>query len=117
MRVAICMSLRSYKPVQSYQRRRIKAPFLAAKTSFLLNLNKFERFKLWQITVCQSNVLIHRSALSDAVSAFFLADLTMYVTLIFERNSISFFQSFALRGRDLFKAFSEALLNILNWRL
>ena len=108
------MSLQSHKPVQSYQRRPVKAPFLAAKTPFLLNLNKFERIKVWQVIVCQSNILTGRSALSDAVSASLLADLTMYVTLIFENNSISFFQDFALQGRDLFKAFSGALLNILH---
>ena len=107
------MSLRSHKLVKSYQRRRVNAPFLAAKTPFLLSLNKFERIKLWQITVSQSNILTDRAALSDDVSASLLADLTMYVTLIFEKNSISFFQNYALEGRGLFKVFSGALLNIL----
>ena len=60
--VAICMSLRSHKPAQSYQRRHVKAPSLAAKASFFLGLNKFERIKVWQITVCQSNTLTERCA-------------------------------------------------------
>ena len=49
-------------------------------------------------------ILTDRSALSDAVSATIVADLTMYVTLTFEEKSISVFQDFALQGRDLFKA-------------
>ena len=79
------MGLRSHKPVQIYRRRRLKAPFLAVKAPSLLSINKFQRIKLWKITVCQSNILTDRSALSDAVSASLLTDLTMYVTLIFEK--------------------------------
>ena len=68
-----------------------------------------------QVTVCQSNILTNRSALSDGLSASFLADLTTYVTLIFEKSLISFFQDFELQRRDLFKAFSGALINILHY--
>ena len=67
------MSLRSHKSVQSYQRRRVKDPFLAAKTCFLLSLNKFERITLWLMIFCQSDILADRSALPEAVSAFLLA--------------------------------------------
>ena len=66
------------------------------------------------MSACQSNILTDCSALSDTVSASLLADLTMNVPLIFEKKSVTFFQDFALQGRDLFKAFSAALLNILH---
>ena len=85
----------------------MKAPFP------LLSLNKFNQTFASNCN-CQTNILTNLSALLDALSASLFADLTIYVTLISEKNSISFFQHFELQGRDLFKAFSGTLIDILH---
>ena len=46
-----------HEPTKSQTRSKLsektrKAPSLVAKTSFLLSLNKFERIKICQVTVC-----------------------------------------------------------------